>query len=292
MNITVGKHTFEIPRWNNLTWAQFYAFTKNISNEKNPALIKVRLLNLFGHFKVITRKRLAHNGITYTWFTRGNDKVLISDTAVNALTEAILGEFFTITPEGNYQLNCTLYKSIIPPFKVGLSRWYGPSDALANITFKEFIHTETNYFKYCETNNLQYLDKLIATLYRPKKHFNFLARYFNTYNADPRARFNDNLLTSRAKKIDTLDNNIKLAILYFYQGCRKFIINYFPEIFSGGGTVSTEAPDTFRMYLQLTDELAKNNPAEKEKIRNELLYDVLDSLNNILINAKKSHVRL
>jgi len=122
----------------------------------------------------------------------------------------------------------SLTKNLLPIYR----HHYGPADNFSNLQVCEFIFTEQYYQQYKEQGDLQYLNRLLAILYRPAK-----AGYNKNRNEDGDIRepYNDNLTTVYARKIARWPIPLKEAILFWYEGCRNSLVNDNPDVFGGAG---------------------------------------------------------
>lgn len=116
---------------------------------------------------------------------------------------------------------------LIDNVKVKGQRLFGPMDKLSNITLGEFSFTETYFMQFHQNQSDHYIHKLIAVLYRPAD--------MGVDEGDIREEFNEYKIENRAILISKLPNNVKLAILYNYIGCRNAIVSLFPRIFNAEG---------------------------------------------------------
>lgn len=122
-------------------------------------------------------------------------------------------------------------KNLLP----GYQHRYGPADALSNLRMKEFTFTEDLFMRWCESErqDLMTLDELVAILYRPAP-----AKYDLKKNplGDNRCEYSQNVCQWEAKHIvNQWPLKVKLAIAHWYDGCRRFIVDCNPDVFSGGG---------------------------------------------------------
>lgn len=119
-------------------------------------------------------------------------------------------------------------------FRIWFTNYYAPADELKNLTIDEFRFTDAAYITYKNTKNEDYLDVLVAILYRPKRK-----EYYPKaveYKGDIRQDFNENLVVQHAKKMSKLSLHKKQLIYLTYEGARNKIINECPHLFSGDDT--------------------------------------------------------
>lgn len=108
-------------------------------------------------------------------------------------------------------------------FRHIFTRFYGPSKGLGNATMLELALADREYLRFLKTQKIEYLDRLIAVLYRerdPKK-----STTDPTYDGDLRFPVNDFTLSERAKIFKGLNIGTKLSVFYFFEGCRTRIVN-------------------------------------------------------------------
>jgi hypothetical protein len=111
--------------------------------------------------------------------------------------------------------------------------FHGPASDFDNLTGAEFTFAENYFLKYrSDENNIESLNYLVATLYRPaKKKYNLKLNP----EGDAREIFNPNLLDNYAKFTAHWPMPAKLAILTWYDGCRTRLTHLYPKVFGGGG---------------------------------------------------------
>lgn len=183
--------------------------------------------------------------------------------------------------EKKVSIDSHLTINLVPKFKVNGITYYGPSSKLFNITLSEFIHAETNLSRYVKTKEIQYLDKLIAILYRPQDH-----KYdpdSPQFNGDRRAPFNDHRIDDRAKKISKLTHNLKICIFLFYTGCQWWYQQQFPHVFSSNG----KKPGNNLGFLNLVDSLTAGDVTKLDEVRGSLLMDVMVHMERAAIELEE-----
>jgi hypothetical protein len=128
----------------------------------------------------------------------------------------------------------SLSKTLIKKVRVGFKAWIGPEDKAANISFLEFIKADTCYVRFIRTNDLKYLNELVATLYRPER--TDLSPDDESYRGDMRVPFNEYHVAEMgvlAGKIRLID---RYAILLQYSGLRNWLQQRYEKTFSGTGS--------------------------------------------------------
>jgi hypothetical protein len=155
--------------------------------------------------------------------------------------------YFQLQPAQHVQLKNTL---AFLAESNGLNRWLiqtikplpwlrfiGPQNRLSTSTIQEFRLAEKYYLLYQASQNENYIDLLIATLYRPKG--------LSEEQRDYRIQLTELLVDKNGQKMRRLSKTVRAAIVFNYEGCRNFIFAKYPTIFkpSAGGKKSTTIPD-------------------------------------------------
>jgi len=134
-------------------------------------------------------------------------------------------------------------KNLVPQFnfkKTGGAdqTFWGPDDECTNLRMKEFTFLEDLYVRWCDSKreDEDLLNDLVAILYRPAPDGYDTAR---NPDGDRREPFNDNVCAFNAKKyIANWPLNIKLAMAFWYGGCRVRIVQNYPDLFNNEGNTS------------------------------------------------------
>lgn len=116
-----------------------------------------------------------------------------------------------------------LDKNLIPSFWHNFRRYHGPNEAYDNVSGIEFAFAELCYTRFIQTKQEQYLDDLVAIIYRNR-------RYFNITN-DIRADFYIRSSNIRAKRFKSLPHDLKFSIFLNYEAWRNWLISGHPLIF-------------------------------------------------------------
>ena len=121
--------------------------------------------------------------------------------------------------------------------KPGKTTWYYcADDGLANISIYEMGALFTLFENYINTNEMQWVDQLIATLYRPSKP---LTQYNldTAYEGDRRQPYRkyEAKVTERAELVQGLPEDVKRLILFWFASCRQEIAERYPKVFKRAG---------------------------------------------------------
>lgn len=119
-------------------------------------------------------------------------------------------------------IDLTFVDNKIPIFTHQFLKYYGPDEALLNISFDEFIEANGHFKSFAKTKDEQSLNMLIATLYRPKK-LPTPRNIFRNYDGDKRQDFVEANVNLRAKKLKNLPYHIKYGIYLFFMACQNYI---------------------------------------------------------------------
>lgn len=178
----------------------------------------------------------------------------------------------------------TLTKNYLPVVKSEGLKLYGPADNLMDCSFIEFIKADKHYLNYLATKNEAYLDKLIATIYRPKKNlinrlFESLEIFGHEFTSDRRAKYNDDTFSKRLPVVKELSADIKMAILYFYNSSREFMIKHPNHNFIFVKSESGEKSDSNALFKVL-DDISGKLFGDFNKTAQTNVYSVFFHINN------------
>jgi len=161
-------------------------------------------------------------------------------------------------------LSSRLTRNIIPPVQTCEGLWIGPADGISNLRTGEYIRAETSFYKFHETHEIQYLHKLIATLWRkPALH---------PSSDDPREPFDDGLVDKNAEIAARLPAEVKQAIYLFYSGCHRFLSLRFGHSNNGKSSANK---DIFLQFMRMVNALSDNDVTRHEAVRQCYLMDTM-----------------
>lgn len=118
----------------------------------------------------------------------------------------------------------------LPTITVDKQIFYGPTDALFNTVYGEYLQVLTHFNNFSTTNNESDLDLMIATIYRPSKHM-------ATLYMDKRKKFDNQLTEHYSKTIAKLPFHVKYAIYLYVASSQHFIVNNDALDIGNGNTV-------------------------------------------------------
>jgi len=157
------------------------------------------------------------------------------------------------------------------------ARLFGPADGLTNISLNEWIQVEIERQAWGVSGSDHHLNRLLAILWRPT--------CLRHPDGDKRAPLRQDDIDTRAKRIAGLPWHKKQTMLWFYQASLEFIATKFPEIFSGGTAGESSVFDGF---MQMVNDLAKNDLTKIDKVREAPLYEALYNIQSIVKQNEKT----
>jgi len=169
-----------------------------------------------------------------------------------------------------------LTRNVIPVIRVGLRKYYGPSDAMTNCTFGEFTLASSVLDEYHKSGSDEQLDQLVAILYRPKKPLWFIQKHF-TDHQDLRVRFMNRLLKKRVDKMSKVDHCIKHAVFLFFTGVLNSLTGLYPYVYRQKDETDSQENGWASLIISLAD--GKTDDKSLETVMNSNLYNVFIGLN-------------
>ncbi len=174
-----------------------------------------------------------------------------------------------------------LTKNLIPKYK-GL---YGPADSLSNLTMAEFCFTETFFSIWKHSTDEEYLDRLVAVLYRRKRE-----GYNHRINpdGDHREKFNPNLIEYYRMQVEGWPKVVKQAIAHWYDGCRNQKIEENPKVFDGsGGQESVNG-----MWSVMRNVAKGGHFGDFDKVGEQYIDTILMELNEVVVEAERHEAEM
>jgi hypothetical protein len=181
----------------------------------------------------------------------------------------------------NKEVNLT--RNLIPVIKIGVRKYYGPSDALVYCTFGEFTLACSALDEYQKTGEEKSLDQLVAILYRPQKLFWSIRKHF-TDNQDSRVKFMNRALKKRAGNLGRVDHCVKYSVYLFFNGVLNSLPALYPYVYRQKDEADSQDNGWASLIISLAD--GKTDDKSLETIMNSNLYNVFIGLNK---KAKEYH---
>jgi len=233
--------------WNDLTRKQLFYVSRLFQGKLTIFEFRVKVLREF-----LSIKRKAFRRID------PEDAYVLCDT-LDFLTKEVI-----------------LTRNVMPLIRIGLRKYYGPSDAMTNCTFGEFTLASSVLDEFHKSGSENHLDQLVAILYRPKKIFLFLRKYF-TDHQDPRVRFMNRSLKKRAAEMAKVDHCIKHSVFLFFTGVLNSLISLYPYVYRHKDETETQDNGWASLIISLAD--GKTDDKSLETVMNSNLYNVFIGLN-------------
>lgn len=281
--IQINGDSFSMPnKWHELNKSQLLYIAslslQTLSVAEFKVLASLRLLGLTvePHEEASVKEGIA-------FYVRHKKKTYLIDSYDIHYISQLAGFIFKeveIKKEIHYQVFSKLFTQLIPEIHVSGHTFLGPESGLTNVLFKEYIRAETFFSEFLSKNDKSKADSLIATLYRPKDE-NYNPEALDC-SGDPREPLNDYLIDKRAKIISKLDDDIRQAILLWYEGCKFFLTQKYPYVFEEGETTSKkETASAFEGFMRLVATLSNNDATRSEAWLETNLHMVLLSMDNM-----------
>lgn len=222
-------HTIEIPEKG--IFRSFPSKVEELSTDEYVFFIE-HLLKFesgdytFSEFKLLLLYKLL--GIKYSIkysLLKDKDRMLVNENLYR-ISEQLDSFFKKESREGQeyitFDINVT--KNLIPVIKGRFwqRRLYGPSEALTDISFIEYKDAHTAFAEYTKSQKDEYLNKLIAALYRPGKVFLFIRKLFPGFNGKSRQIYNPNR-PGKLERIGKLPFSLRYGVYVFFAGCENFL---------------------------------------------------------------------
>ena len=132
-------------------------------------------------------------------------------------------------------VDLNFFENPLPVIEIKGKKYIGPSTVLQDCSYEEvFVHAQNALLDFSNTLEEEYLDRLVAILYRPKKRGNpwFL------WSKKRKPVFNAEEVDERIEDIKTLQPEIKFGVYLFFASCQKFITTAEALDIGGGNTVN------------------------------------------------------
>jgi len=141
------------------------------------------------------------------------------------LSETLNWFFIEKEIKGEIQLvfNFDSVRNFIPKLDVWNDTFYGPDDALMNISIGEFRAAIEYFRQYTEEKAEVTLDHLVAVLYRPERDNYPDVLMKEDFDGQRRVKFNHNHTTRYAKAVRDIPFYLKYAIYLWFGNCNNFL---------------------------------------------------------------------
>jgi len=218
------------------------------------------------------RYRVRVNGNDYFYVRHGIKRVyLISPEQMAVVTETMN---WLVSENSIKPTSCKnpYHEFYYKPFR----RLFGPADGITSISLNEWIQVEIERSQWNVSNDEHHLNRLLAILWRPT--------CLQHPDGDKRAPLRQDDISPRAKLLAKVPFYKKQVMLWFYQASIEFIAAKFPDIFTGGTPGNGSVFDGF---MDLVNDLAQNDLAKIDKVREAPLYEALYNIQSIMKRNEK-----
>lgn len=183
-------------------------------------------------------------------------------------------------------------KNPFPKVKIGKNFHYAPTPTLSNIGFGEWCFAYEFFRFYRHSGDDLWRDKLIATLYRQLDVKKDPAAH--DFDGDIRLPFNENVIDARAKHFAGLREDVKNAIVAWFQVALDAVAERRPHLFPKRDPEHLEPepptdqqPDG-RTWLDVFRELLGPKWGTIEQLKYTNAMFVLDELESLKVEYEKS----
>lgn len=269
-SVTINGRRYNVPAsWEELRQGQAQSILKYAIRDFKPEQLLYAVLLI-----VLDVRSSLH--LKWLFFTKMNKE--------------ILGQLAPLTDFVFKGLN--LCMNYYPVIKCGGKKMYGPSSYLLNASFIEFIEADNAFVNAITTKKDEYFDTLIGILYREKK--NFIERFFEKFDlfgreftTDNRKKFNSDSLPSRVLAVKQLDEDIKKAIIDYFNDSRLFIINHknHEHLFVQAENKSDKSSGG---WYRVLDSTAGKAYGDFNSTAHTNVYTVFNHLNNLMEQQKEA----
>ncbi len=289
-DLTVNDtHICKVPtKWKEISPDHIKALCKYINYAISPESLKVMMLLYISRLKLVRSKEIPAPGGLFdkTLFPiKGKKTGLFYASSADIAFMAESLDFLFVEKEKKKYMQSGLVENHFPRLR---TRWrtqlYGPGSGLYNLTFAEFIRLETLYELITSKGSSEAENRFCGTLYR--KRDKTVDPNSPTFEGDLREPFNDHLMDTYARQGLRLSRWKKNYIRLFYEGCRNFITDKFPQAFYANEAVET-GTTTFENFNKLITGLSNSDLTKAKEIRKAPLYDALSQLEAFAIEGKK-----
>lgn len=277
--LLINHHRFENPsKWDELN-AESLRKIAVLSVEQMPASeFKLKVLMAHHSWKASIQKRKGEylgqstflieiKSREFAWITAADLAFLSS--SFDFLFEEVTGKDNQVHLKISSQLSSNKFPEII----IDKVSYAGPADKLTNLVYKEWELANTFYYRFQKSQDTKYLDLFMATLYRKKA----ISPTDEAYKGDCRESLNEYRLEEDAKTVSAIPGELKLATLFFWEGCCKLLSYNYPNTF-GEADDDKPAADPFHQFQILKDRLSWGDVTKVSEIDNIYLYTVLQRI--------------
>lgn len=176
-----------------------------------------------------------------------------------------------------------------PAINIKKKRHIAPADDLSNLSFGEWCFAFEIYNQYRLTNDQQWLNKLIAVIYRPVDPH--AKEDSPNFTGDLREKFNENLIERRAKGIQAIEEKVKLAIVAWFSVALAEVTEDRPHVFpkkDGEQKAEKTSGSDSKTWLTVFRDLLGPKWGDIDKLKHTNALFVLDELEDRQIEFEQA----
>lgn len=172
----------------------------------------------------------------------------------------------------------TLTSQLIPKYR-GL---YGPDSNFENLRMHEFNQAEMAYYELVTDKDEDCLNQLIAVLYRePRKDYD----HNRNADGDHRIPYLYGDISWYKKKIAKWPQNVKHAILLWYDGCRQQLVEHYPLVYPEKS--SSSSGNMGEGLFGMIHSVAGDKYGTFDEVENSFVHKILMALNTMIYEAQQ-----
>lgn len=255
-HIKLKRRSIAMPEnWNELTLQQLFTLAVYGMRKLTVQRLKVSMLLSSMGARVMKKVGDGEYRLSFGLWRRS---VTISADEVTALADGY--SFLIARCDDTHHIDSQLTRDHFTRLRIGGRRFYGPGDILENLTYEQFVWSQT-YLQRMQTDP-KLFTHLLATLWHTGKHFDV------------------SHVERDARLLSRLPIPTQIVMMWTWEGSLSFIQQKFPRIFSGDGEGS--GGNVFESQLRIIDALAGGDMTKKEAVRQGCLYDALVTMDESL----------
>lgn len=227
-------HTIDISGYKTVKYA---SCIEELSTEEFIYMMKLYTMQQAGqidiaYFRFMLTMKLLNIRKTAKYYNMPDLVREIVHDNINRMVDTIDSFYEDAEEDGKLikKLKLTWIKQMIP----SVGKLVGPADALTNCSIFEYKEAMNHYLDFVKTQDEESLHYMIAVLYRPRKMFYKIRKFFAFNTIEERQSFtpktNAGRLERRARNVSYLPHHIKTAIFIWFGNCIEYIVTGKPVI--------------------------------------------------------------
>ena len=157
--------------------------------------------------------------------------------------------------------------NFINKIKTNSTVFYSPAKRLRNVSIGEYSFADSLFYHWRQTNKIEYLNALIATLYREKDN--------TSSSIDERKEFNKLFVDDDSKKLKSISYKQKLSIAYTFEGCRNYFIDTYKNVFPKKEVNQPTLNSKYTPFGEIILDKIKGDPSKLKNTQKLLTSDFL-----------------